>query len=84
MIYTLLTVLGLVQSQYTLAERSTSYDLRLRLLSPSTTLLLGRPRLRLLGIPGTASGKTKSTTCIMTYIAHAISIFTATYTGMIM
>ena len=85
MIYTLFTVLGLVQSQYTLAERSAFYDLRLRLLtSSSDILLLGRPRLRLLGIPGTASGKTKNTSCIMTYIAHAISIFTATYAGMIM
>ena len=59
------TVLGLNQSQYTLAERSAFYSLRLRLLSPANTLFLGRPRLRLLGVPGTASGKT-FTSCIMT------------------
>ena len=42
------------QSQYTLAERSVFYSLRLRLLSPANTIILGRPRLRLHGIPGTA------------------------------
>ena len=51
------TVLGLDRSQYTLAERSTFYSLRLRLLSPANTLTLGKPRLRLSGILGTASGK---------------------------
>ena len=51
------TVLGLDQSQYTLAEWSVSYSLRLRLLSPANTFILSRPRLRLLGVPGTASGK---------------------------
>ena len=51
------TVLGLDQSQYTLAERSTFYSLRLRLLSPANTLTLGKPRLRLSWILGTASGK---------------------------
>ena len=74
------TVLGLAQSQYTFAERSTFYSLALRLLSPSFTLLLGRPRLRLLGIPGTASGKTRNTAVS---VAHAISIFTATYSNIV-
>ena len=55
---TFFTVLGLNQSQYTLAERSGFYSLRLRLLSPANTIFLGRPRLRLLGVPGTASSKT--------------------------
>ena len=57
MVFTSFTVLGLDQSQYTLSERISSYNLRLRLLSPTSTLILGRPRLRLLGVPGTASGK---------------------------
>ena len=70
LIYIFFTVLGLAQSQYTFAERSTFYSLRLRLLSPATTLFLGRPRLRLLGIPGTASGKTKNTSCIFYDLLH--------------
>ena len=56
MIY-IFTVLGFDQSQYTLAERSAFYRLRLRLLSPANTLFLRRPQLHLIGIPGTASGK---------------------------
>ena len=45
------------QSQYTLAERSIFYSLRLRLLSPANTISLRKPRLRIRGISGTASGK---------------------------
>ena len=66
------SVLGLDQSQYTLAENSTFYSLRLRLLSPANTLVLGRPRLRLRGVPGTASGKTFTNWHCMLHYVHPI------------
>ena len=53
------TVLGLNQSLYNFKERRAFYGLRLRLLSSASTLILGKPRLRLRGIPETASGQNK-------------------------
>ena len=52
-------VIGLEQDSYTLNEGNTVYSIRLRVLSPadSAGFTFGRPRLRLLGIPGTATGK---------------------------
>ena len=51
------TVIGLEQSMYTLNENNTVYMRRLRLLAPANNVLFARPRLRLNGIPGTASGE---------------------------
>ena len=48
-------VIGLEEAQYTLNENNTVYMRRLRLLAPPNNVLFARPRLRLNGIPGTAS-----------------------------
>ena len=49
--------IGLDQAQYTFNENNTVYTSRLRLLAPTGYTGFARPRLRLNGIPGTASGE---------------------------
>ena len=49
--------IGLDQPMYTLNESNAVYTRRLRLLAPTGYNGFARPRLRLNGIPGTASGE---------------------------
>ena len=59
--YNAFTVIGLEEARYELRESNTVYPIILRVLAPSgrSGILFDRPRLRLHGVPETASGNFK-------------------------